>query len=80
VYDNDNPATYDATLIEALELEMAAALCYPVTKSASLVEGLKMELREVMRRARGLDTADEPPQTLGDFPLYASRFGARGPR
>ena len=34
--DNDNPDTYDSLLVDALELAMAAALAYPVTKSTSL--------------------------------------------
>ena len=38
VYDNDNPATYDASLVAALEVSMAAALAYPVTKSNSLAQ------------------------------------------
>jgi hypothetical protein len=77
IFDNENPATYDSSLVDALELSMAVALAYPVTKSAALADALAAELRGMMALARSLDTVDDPPQTLGDFPLYSSRFGNR---
>ena len=78
VFDNENPATYDASLVGALELAMAAALAYPVTKSASLAGQLSDEMRAAMMLARATDAQDDPPETFGDFPLYASRFGRVG--
>jgi hypothetical protein len=77
LFDNDNPGTYDATLVAAMELAMAAALAYPVTKSTSLAQALADEVRGTAALARALDSDDDPPETLGDFPLYASRFGGR---
>jgi len=75
VYDNPNPATYDASLVAALEVAMAAAMAYPVTKSTSLAQALSQELQQHLMFARTLDGQDDPPDTLGDFPLYSSRFG-----
>jgi hypothetical protein len=77
VFDNDNPATYDASMVGALELAMAAALAYPVTKSTSLAEALSGELRAALSLARATDAQDDPPETLGDFPLLQSRLGRR---
>lgn len=77
VFDNKNPATYDAALVEALEQAMMAALAYPVTKSTSLAAELQAMLRDTLAQARAIDGQDDPPQTLGDSPLLASRFGSR---
>jgi hypothetical protein len=67
IFDNDNPATYDAALVAAMELAMCAALAYPVTKSTALRDSLGAELKEVLRTgARNVDGQDDPPETLGD--------------
>lgn len=78
VFDNDNAATYDAALVSALEIEMAAAMCYPVTKSTSLATELQALAADAMQQARAMDGQDDPPQTMGDFPLQAGRFGGWG--
>lgn len=77
LYDNQNPATWDVTLIGAMEVAMAAAMAYPVTKSTSLAQALSAELQDQLRSARALDAQDDSPQTFGDFPLLNSRFGNR---
>lgn len=76
VFDNANPATYDASLVAAFEVGMAAAMAYPVTKSTSLAQAFADELRQHLMLARGLDAQDDPPDTFGDSLLYASRFGS----
>lgn len=75
VFDNDNPATYDAGLFGSMELAMAAAMAYAVTRSTSLTEAVLSEFRANIAAARATDGQDDPAETLGDFPLYASRFG-----
>lgn len=76
VFDNDNPATWDASLVNAMETAMAQAMCYAVTGSASMRDTLSQELRMVLAQARNVDGQDDPPETLGDVsPLYAARFG-----
>jgi hypothetical protein len=77
VYDNDNPATYDSALVAALEVSMAAAMAYPITKSTSLADAFTALAREHLSGARVADGQDDPPETLGDFPLIASRYGRR---
>jgi hypothetical protein len=73
--DNKVPNTYDSALIEVLEYAMTAAMCYAVTRSASLRDSLTAEFVARLKLARSLDGQDDPPQTFGDFPLYSSRFG-----
>lgn len=80
VFDNANPATWDASLVTTMELAMTAAMAYPVTKSTSLAAELGAQLRSELAFARSLDGQDDPPETFGDFPLLASRFGGRMPR
>jgi hypothetical protein len=76
VFDNLIAATYDAALVLALEKAMCAALAYPVTKSTSLRDSLLQELQALLAQARAADGQDDPPETLGDFRLLGSRFGA----
>lgn len=80
VFDNVNPETYDAALVESLELAMMAALAYPVTKSTSLASEIAALAESALRMARGLDGQDDPAETLGDFPMMASRRGRRAIR
>lgn len=75
VFDNANPATWDASLVGAMEIAMAYAMCYAVTGSTSLRSDLEREFKEVSAHARNVDGQDEPAETLGDNPLFASRFG-----
>jgi hypothetical protein len=75
VFDNDNPATYDAALSSCMESAMSWAMCYAVTKSTSLRETLAGELSNQLATARAIDGQDDPPQALGGAGLYASRFG-----
>ncbi|MDQ3139988.1 MAG: hypothetical protein M3Q15_04620 [Pseudomonadota bacterium] len=77
IYDNENPAMYDPSLVAALEVAMAAAMAYPITKSTSLAESMAAEARDHLRMARGLDAQDDSPATFGDFRLLGSRFGSR---
>lgn len=77
VYDNTDPQTYDSALVEIMEVAMAAALAVPVTQSTSLAGQLADLLHAMLVQARGLDANDDPGETLGDFPLMASRFGGR---
>lgn len=80
IYDNVIAGSYDATLIEAMELGMAAALCYPVTKSTSLRDSLNQELKQRLQLARTADGQDDPAETLGQtFPLLDSRFRSGPP-
>lgn len=74
IWRNTVPSTWDAMLIEAMQLAMAAAMAYGITKSASMVEVHEKKLQMHMKRCRAADGQDDPPETLGDFPLLQSRF------
>lgn len=75
IWRNTVPSTWDAMLIEAMQLAMAAAMAYGITKSASMVEVHEKKLAQHMKHCRATDGQDDPPETLGDFPLLQARFG-----
>jgi hypothetical protein len=66
---------FDAALTYAMTLGMAAALAYPITKSTSVQQAMEAKLAQILKMARNEDGQDDPPQDLGDSPLYAARFG-----
>ena len=78
IFRNDVEATWDAMLVRAMELKMASEMAYPITGSASMADMMHQKLQQHMKQARAVDGQDDPPQTLGDFPLLASRFGGVG--
>lgn len=77
IWRNDNPATWDAMLIEAMTKAMAAAIAYPITQSAALAQKKEEELAMFMRQARAVDGQDDPAETLGDFRFMSARLGGR---
>ena len=74
IFRNESESTWDAMLVRAMELKMAAEFAYPVTGSASMADMMHNKLLQHMKAARAVDGQDDPPQTLGDFPLYQARF------
>lgn len=76
VFDNANPATWDSSLVGAIEVAMAHAMAYAVTGSTSLRDDIAEELRSLLAQARNVDGQDEPAETLGDGVLLQSRFGS----
>lgn len=66
---------WDSLLVDAMTATMAVRMAYPITKSAAMIETKTAELRAVMQQARSVDGQDEPPETLGDFPLMLARLG-----
>lgn len=75
IWRNTVESTWDAMLVEAMELAMASAMAYGITKSASMADVAEKKLQMFMKRCRSTDGQDDPPDTLGDFPLMQSRFG-----
>src|SRR3546814_10306505 len=63
IWNNENPGTYDASLVGALEAAMSVVLAYPVTKYTSLRETLADEFKEQMRAARNVDGQEDPAET-----------------
>jgi hypothetical protein len=66
--------TWDAALQFAASAAMAAAAAYAITQSASLAEVMYGKLKDILKQARAVDGQDNPPETLGDYRLFMSRF------
>jgi hypothetical protein len=76
VFRNEVESTWDTNLIAIMTLAMSAALAYPVTQSAAKETAQEQKLEMALRKARAVDGQEDPPQTLGDERLLASRFGS----
>lgn len=74
VFENEVEATWDSHLIDLMTSAMAAVLAYPVTQSTSERDSRKAEFRELLKQSKAVDGQEDPPQTLGDEHLLASRF------
>ena len=66
--------SFDPLLVEALKYAMASQMAYAITQNASLAELMEGKYQIVLREARSVDGQDDPPETMGDNALYASRF------
>jgi hypothetical protein len=75
---NENPATWDSALVDAVTLEMAARMAYPITRSASLARDLRAEAAAALKMAKAVDGQDDSPDELGNERLLAARMGAGG--
>jgi len=71
---NENPATWDDMLVWAMTVSMKAVMAYPITQSASMEQLIEDALKDVLKQARAVDGMEDSPETLGDSPLFASRF------
>lgn len=74
IYRNEEEASWDATLIDAMTQVMVAALTYPITKSTSKQATEEEIVKRVLKEARAIDGQESPPEVLGDFPLLANRM------
>lgn len=78
VFKNVVESTWDATLVKVVTLAMAARIAYAVTQSTSMEQSRMQELDYELRKARAVDGQEEPPETLGDFPLLQARHSYGG--
>lgn len=74
VYRNENPASWDSMLVRAAELEMASAMAYGITQSASLRDSYRQEALLHLKRARAVDGQDDTPEMLGNERLLTARY------
>lgn len=74
VFRNEVEATWDTHLIDLMTAAMAAVLAYPITQSTSERDSRKAEFQGLLRQAKAVDGQEDPPQTLGNEHLLASRF------
>lgn len=79
IYKNYVEATWDGMLIEAMTIAMAAAMAYGITKSTSLQGTYEAKLQAFLKTTRAVNGQDNPPETLGDFPLLDARLTGSGP-
>lgn len=75
VFRNEVEATWDSHLVDLMTVAMAAVLAYPITQSTSERDSREGKLTQLMRQAKAADGQEDPPQTLGNEHLLASRFG-----
>jgi hypothetical protein len=78
IWQNTNVASYDAMLQQALQLAMVAKLTYPITKSTSEKDVNYKIYTSYLRQVRAVDGEENPPETLGDFPLLQARYTGGG--
>ncbi|WP_297196296.1 hypothetical protein [uncultured Pluralibacter sp.] len=74
IWRNEDESSWDASLVNLAESMMAARLAYAVTGSASLRDSLNQEAEYRLRRAKAIDGQEDPPEELGGYPTYESRF------
>lgn len=75
LFRNEVENTWDSALVNIMTLAMAARLAYAITQSAAMEQSRMQELEMALRKARAVDGQEDPPQTVGDFPLLQARFG-----
>lgn len=75
VFRNETEATWDTHLVDLMTAAMAAVLAYPITQSTSERDSREAKLAQIIKQARAVDGQEDPPQTLGNEHLLASRFG-----
>lgn len=64
IFDNDNEATWDDLLAEAMAYAMAAKLCKPITGSDAAGQTAEYKLTQTLRDARAVNGQERPAQTL----------------
>lgn len=74
LYRNENPAAWDALLVDAMTASMCARLAVAMTGDQGKKVEFERQLLAILRTARAVDGIEDPPSTLGDFPLLQARF------
>lgn len=70
-HESDFPPFFD----HALAARLAAALCLPITESTSRAEMLGRAAETEFQRAKQVDSQQDVPPRLEDFPLIGARGG-----
>ena len=74
IYQNDNPATWDALLVWGMTQVMRAVFAYGITQSTSLEQLVETVMRDVLKQARAVDGQEDEPDALDDSPLIYARY------
>lgn len=70
--------TWDAGMVSAMTLQMAALMALPITESSTKAEALAQTANRAVRRAKAIDGMEDTPDAIEDDPLYRSRFPGGG--
>lgn len=73
LYRNEDIPSWDTLLVAAAEAYMAMTCAYPITKSAAQVDAMSKLFTFKLQQARTIDAQENPPDTVGDFPLLNAR-------
>lgn len=74
IFRNEDESTWDTALVDVAEMTMQSKLAYAVTGSTSLRDSLAQEASFLLKQAKAVDGQEEPPEDLGGYPTYESRF------
>ena len=69
---------WDASMVSAMTLRMAGAMCYAITKSASLTDAWMAAAERKMREAKSLDGQEGTPDSIDDDPFMRARYPGGG--
>lgn len=75
IWKNATESSWDAMLVHAMELKMAALMAYPITMSATKEQLAEEKYLQFLKQCRAVDGQDDPAQQLGDERLLTARFG-----
>lgn len=75
IYKNTDENTWDDQLVDLMTLLMAMRMAYPITQSTTQEQSRMQEFQMALRIAKAVDGQEDPPETLGDFPLLQARMG-----
>jgi hypothetical protein len=73
LYRNEDVASWDSLLVEAMTAYMAMTCAYPITKSASVQEQMASLYKFKLQQAKAVDGQEQPPEQMGDFPFMDAR-------
>jgi hypothetical protein len=72
-FRNEDPATWDALLVSAMEVSMAAVMAIIITGDAAKKQEYEREAMQILRQARAVDGMENPPQEFHSSSLYRAR-------
>lgn len=74
VFQNTDVSTYDAVLVDLLELSMAAKMAYAITQSTSMAQYRYQEFQAALKTAKALNGLEYPAETFGQSSLLEGRL------
>ena len=77
IWRNQDESTWDAMLIEGMELTLAHAFAYPITQSTAAKQDARDELVRFLKTAMSVDGVEEPGEDFGDSYLIGARHVSR---